>query len=85
MHLTAYDLLVSTNRETRGGNYRRLRSPGTSLRHADYYEYKDEREVLEGFGLVDGWRIRPQDRKRADWTQHPRYHSQTGCITQCWE
>jgi hypothetical protein len=59
LHLTAYDLLVSTNRETSGDGYRRLREALERLsgtRVTTNIKTKGE-EVTEGFGLVDSWRI----------------------------
>ena len=59
MHLTAYDLLVSTNRETSGDGYRRLKEALERLsgtRITTNIKTKGE-EVTEGFGLVDSWRI----------------------------
>ena len=59
LHLTAYDLLVSTNRETSGDGYRRLREALERLsgtRITTNIRTKKE-EVTEGFGLVDSWRI----------------------------
>ncbi len=59
MHLTAYDLLVSTNRETSGDGYRRLKEALERLsgtRITTNIRTKGE-EITEGFGLVDSWRI----------------------------
>lgn len=59
VHLTAYDLLVSTNRETSGDGYRRLREALERLsgtRITTNIKTKND-EITEGFGLVDSWRI----------------------------
>ena len=59
VHLTAYDLLVSTNRETSGDGYRRLKEALERLsgtRITTNIKTKSE-EITEGFGLVDSWRI----------------------------
>jgi len=59
VRITAYDLLVSTNRETGGINYRRLvtaleRLEGTRLTTS--VVTGGERST-KGFGLIDGWEI----------------------------
>src|ERR1700678_3185671 len=59
LHLKAYDLLVSTNRNTDGRGYEQLegaldRLSGTRIRTNIK---TGEQEVTEGFGLIDGWRI----------------------------
>src|SRR6185312_1702243 len=59
LHLKAYDLLVSTNRNTDGRGYEQLKSAldrlsGTRIRTNIK---TGEQEVTEGFGLIDGWRI----------------------------
>lgn len=59
VHLTAYDLLVSTNRETSGDGYRRLKEALERLsgtRITTNIKTQSE-EITEGFGLVDSWRI----------------------------
>lgn len=59
LHLTAYDLLVSTNRETSGDGYRRLKEALERLsgtRITTNIKTKGE-EITEGFGLIDSWRI----------------------------
>jgi plasmid replication initiation protein len=59
LHLTAYDLLVSTNRETSGDGYRRLKEALERLsgtRITTNIRTKGE-EITEGFGLLDSWRI----------------------------
>ncbi len=59
LHLKAYDLLVSTNRNTDGRGYEQLkgaldRLSGTRIRtNIKTGEY----EVTEGFGLIDSWKI----------------------------
>src|SRR5581483_3645397 len=59
LHLKAYDLLVSTNRNTDGRGYEQLkgaldRLSGTRIR--TNIKTGDE-EVTEGFGLIDSWKI----------------------------
>jgi plasmid replication initiation protein len=59
LHLKAYDLLVSTNRNTDGRGYEQLKSAldrlsGTRIRTN---LKTGEQEITEGFGLIDGWRI----------------------------
>ena len=59
LHLKAYDLLVSTNRNTDGRGYEQLkgaldRLSGTRIRTNIK---TGEQEVTEGFGLIDSWRI----------------------------
>src|ERR1700728_1762114 len=59
LHLKAYDLLVSTNRNTDGRGYKQLedaleRLSGTRIKT----NLKTNKETIkEGFGLVDSWRI----------------------------
>jgi hypothetical protein len=59
LHLKAYDLLVSTNRNTDGRGYEQLKSAldrlsGTRIRTNIK---TGDQEVTEGFGLIDSWRI----------------------------
>ncbi len=59
LHLKAYDLLVSTNRNTDGRGYEQLKSAldrlsGTRIRTNIK---TGEQEITEGFGLIDSWRI----------------------------
>jgi hypothetical protein len=59
LHLKAYDLLVSTNRNTDGRGYEQLKSAldrlsGTRIRTNIKTA---EQEITEGFGLIDSWRI----------------------------
>jgi plasmid replication initiation protein len=59
VHLKAYDLLVSTNRNTDGRSYEQLkgaldRLSGTRIRTNIK---TGSQEVTEGFGLIDSWRI----------------------------
>src|SRR5271156_5648531 len=59
LHLKAYDLLVSTNRNTDGRGYEQLKSAldrlsGTRIRTNIK---TGEQEVTEGFGLIDSWKI----------------------------
>ncbi|ETN82224.1 hypothetical protein NECAME_17761 [Necator americanus] len=59
LHLKAYDLLVSTNRNTDGRGYEQLkgaldRLSGTRIRTNIK---TGEQEVTEGFGLIDSWKI----------------------------
>lgn len=59
LHIKAYDLLVSTNRETSGNGYRRLREAFERLRGTSIttnIETKDE-VITSGFGLIDSWEI----------------------------
>lgn len=59
LYLTAYDLLVATNRETSGDGYRRLKEALERLsgtRITTNIKTKGE-EITEGFGLIDSWRI----------------------------
>ncbi len=59
LHLKAYDLLVSTNRNTDGRGYKQLedaleRLSGTRIKT----NLKTNKETIkEGFGLIDSWRI----------------------------
>jgi plasmid replication initiation protein len=59
LHLKAYDLLVSTNRNTDGRGYEQLKNAldrlsGTRIRTNIK---TGEQEITEGFGLIDGWRV----------------------------
>ena len=59
VHLKAFDLLVSTNRNTDGRGYEQLkgaldRLSGTRIRTNIK---TGSQEVTEGFGLIDSWRI----------------------------
>src|SRR5271169_2901593 len=59
LHLKAYDLLVSTNRNTDGRGYEQLkgaldRLSGTRIRTNIK---TGDQEITEGFGLIDSWRI----------------------------
>ena len=59
LHLKAYDLLVSTNRNTDGRGYEQLkvaldRLSGTRIRTNIK---TGEQQITEGFGLIDSWRI----------------------------
>ena len=59
LHLKAYDLLVSTNRNTDGRGYEQLkgaldRLSGTRIRTNIK---TGDQEVTEGFGLIDSWKI----------------------------
>jgi plasmid replication initiation protein len=59
LHLKAYDLLASTNRNTDGRGYEQLKGAldrlrGTSIR--TNIKTGDE-EITEGFGLIDSWKI----------------------------
>jgi hypothetical protein len=59
LHLKAYDLLVSTNRNTDGRGYEQLKSAldrlsGTRIRTNIKTAAQ---EVTEGFGLIDSWKI----------------------------
>ena len=59
LHLKAYDLLVSTNRNTDGRGYKQLeaaldRLSGTRIKTNIK---TNELAIKEGFGLIDSWRI----------------------------
>jgi hypothetical protein len=59
LHLKAFDLLVSTNRNTDGRGYEQLKAAfdrlsGTRIRTNIK---TGEQEITEGFGLIDSWRI----------------------------
>jgi Replication initiator protein A len=59
LHLKAYDLLVSTNRNTDGRGYEQLKSAldrlsGTRIRTNIK---TGGQEITEGFGLIDNWKI----------------------------
>jgi plasmid replication initiation protein len=59
LHLKAYDLLVSTNRNTDGRGYKQLedaleRLSGTRIK-TNLTTNKES--IKEGFGLIDSWRI----------------------------
>jgi plasmid replication initiation protein len=59
LHLKAYDLLVSTNRNTDGRGYEQLKSAldrlsGTRIRTNIK---TGGQEITEGFGLIDSWKI----------------------------
>ncbi len=65
IRLKAYDLMVSTNRETSGDGYRRLkeafeRLAGTRI-NTDIMTNGER--VMSGFGLIDAWEIRVKDPK----------------------
>ena len=65
LHLKAYDLLVSTNRNTDGRGYEQLKGAldrlrGTSIRTNIVTGGKEE---TEGFGLIDSWKIIRQTEK----------------------
>ena len=63
IRLKAYDLLVSTNRETSGDGYRRLKEAFERLagtRISTDIVTNGER-VISGFGLIDAWEIKVRD------------------------
>ena len=65
IRLKAHDLMVSTNRETSGDGYRRLkeafeRLAGTRI-NTDIMTNGER--VISGFGLIDAWEIRVKDPK----------------------
>lgn len=65
IRLKAYDLLVSTNRETSGDGYRRLKEAFERLsgtRITTDILTNGER-VVSGFGLIDAWEIKVKDPK----------------------
>lgn len=59
LHIKAYDLLVSTNRETSGDGYRRLKEAFERLRGTSIVTNikAGGEEITEGFGLIENWRI----------------------------
>ena len=59
LHIKAYDLLVSTNRETSGDGYRRLKEAFERLRGTTIVTNikSGGEEITEGFGLIENWRI----------------------------
>lgn len=64
LHLRAHDLLVSTNRETSGDAYRRLREAFERLagtRITTNIATGDE-ETTDGFGLIEEWQIKRRTR-----------------------
>jgi hypothetical protein len=66
VRLRAYDLLVSTNRETSGDGYRRLKEAFERLsgtRITTDIITNGER-VISGFGLIDAWEIKIKDPKQ---------------------
>lgn len=65
VYLKAYDLLVATNRRTDGDSYERLKSSFERLRGTSIttdIETNGER-VIQGFGLIDSWKIIAKDKK----------------------
>lgn len=67
VRLKAYDLLVSTNRETSGRGYELLKSAFERLagsRITTNIVTNGVREI-SGFGLIDAWRIRVKDQRTA--------------------
>ena len=64
LHLTAHDLLVSTNRETSGDAYRRLREAFERLAGTRITTniVTGGEEVTDGFGLIEDWQIRRRTR-----------------------
>lgn len=59
IRFTAYDLLVSTNRSTRGDDYERLRN---ALDRLSGTRIKTEiktggQKITSGFGMIDKWRV----------------------------
>lgn len=59
IRFTAYDLLVSTNRNTRGDDYERLRN---ALDRLSGTRIKTEiktggQKITSGFGIIDKWRV----------------------------
>mgnify|MGYP000002862054 FL=1 len=59
LHMTAHDLLVSTNRETSGDAYRRLREAFERLAGTRITTNIAQGgvEVTHGFGLIESWEI----------------------------
>lgn len=59
LEIKAHDLLVSTNRETSGDGYRRLREAFDRLSGTRITTniVTNGEEITEGFGLIDSWRI----------------------------
>ena len=67
VRLKAYDLLVSTNRETSGDGYRRLKESYERLagtRITTDILTNGER-IVSGFGLIDSWEIKIKDPRTA--------------------
>lgn len=65
MHLKAHDILVATNRPTNGAGYERLKAALERLsgtRITTDIETNGER-VIQGFGLIDNWKIIAKDKK----------------------
>lgn len=67
VRLKAYDLLIATNRETSGDGYRRLKEAferlvGTRITTNIVTNGVEE---INGFGLIDAWKIRINDPKTA--------------------
>ena len=59
LHLKAHDLLIATNRKTDGRGYEQLvvafeRLSGTRIKTNIKTNHE---EIMEGFGLIDSWRI----------------------------
>jgi plasmid replication initiation protein len=59
IRITAHDLLVSTNRETGGINYKRLEASFERLQGASIKTTIKTNGItqIEGFGIIDGWGI----------------------------
>ena len=64
LHLRAHDLLVSTNRETSGDAYRRLREAFERLAGTRITTNiaTGEIETTDGFGLIEDWQIKRRTR-----------------------
>jgi hypothetical protein len=67
IHLKAHDLLVSTNRETSGDGYRRLKEAFERLRGTSITTdvLTNNERIVSGFGLLDSWEIKIKDPKYA--------------------
>ncbi len=65
VRLKAYDLLVSTNRETSGRGYELLKCAFDRLRGTSITTdvLTNGERVINGFGLIDAWEIRVKDPK----------------------
>ena len=63
IHFTAYDFLVTTNRDTSGRAYERLKDAMERLRGTSITTTirTGNREEANGFGLIDSWRIIKED------------------------
>jgi len=65
VHFTAYDFLVTTNRDTSGRSYERLKEALERLRGTSITTTikTADREEANGFGLIDSWKIIKENNK----------------------